>query len=180
MHKIINGGTSWETLKDSCQVVAEFLHQGHEIPEGVRLWAAPRRQELLIGTWQFPSICQSSDLCRKRTKRGPAARGGLPPPDQPLRDACGLLSRGYSRSCRSDKPPLGRKPLPCPGSNHPPVVEFFRFGTKHSIKALKKNGQITSKLPSCPHQSVILGFHINQMQTLKTWVPVEFLTEVIL
>lgn len=76
-------------------------------------------------------------------------------------------------------PPLTNLPweenLPCPGSNHhPPVVEFFRFGTKHSIKALKKNGQITSKLPSCPHQSVILGFHINQMQTPKTWAPAEW------
>ena len=43
-------------------------------------------------------------------------------------------------------------------------------------EALKKNGQITS----CPHQSVILGFHVYQMQTLKTSVPVEFPTEVIL
>ena len=52
-----------------------------------------------------------------------------------------LLSRGYSHSCHSDKPPLGRKPsLSCPGSNHPPVVEFFRFGTKqlHSIRSFKE------------------------------------------
>lgn len=137
------------------------------------------RQELLMST-AFPSICQSSDLCRKRTKRGPAARGGLPPPDQPLRDACGLLSPGDTHAAAALTNLPGRKPLPCPGSNHPPIVEFFRFGTKHSIKALKKNGQITSKLHFCPHQSVILGFHINQMQTLKTWVPVECLIEVIL
>lgn len=173
------GNQLGDCVKDSCQVVAEFLHQGHQIPEGVRLWAAPRSQELLIGTWQFPSICQSSDLCRKRAARGPAARGDRHLQTN-LSEMHGACSPGDTHTAAA------LTNLPWEENLLSPAQEAIThllwsssgLGLNSFIlsEALKKNGQITS----CPHQSVILGFHVYQMQTLKTSVPVEFPTEVIL
>ena len=73
------GNQLGDYVKDSCQVVAEFLHQGHQISEGMSLWAGDKGSTKEPGALNrhlaIPKHLPNTDLCRKRAEWGPAVRG---------------------------------------------------------------------------------------------------------